>query len=110
MRLTILLASAAMLTSAQNLPIGVKVEPDRVALTIHGQPYTALYVKGPEVTKPYLWPLRAPSGTEITRHFPMATPPNEPHDHPHHRGLWFAHEKVNGVDFWNNDASYTAPP
>jgi hypothetical protein len=30
-------------------------------------------------------------------------------DHPHQRGLWFAHESVNNLDFWNNDASYTTP-
>ena len=24
----------------------------------------------------------------------------ETHDHPHHRGLWFTHSSVNGVDFW----------
>ncbi len=110
MRLTILLVTAAMLTSAQNLPITVKVEDERVHLTLQGKPYTDFYIKGRETTKPYLWPLRAPSGTEVTRQFPMATAPNEPHDHPHHRGIWFAHEKVNGVDFWNNDISYTAPP
>jgi Family of unknown function (DUF6807) len=23
------------------------------------------------------------------------------HDHPHQRGLWFAHDSVNGLDFWN---------
>jgi hypothetical protein len=31
-------------------------------------------------------------------------------DHPHQRGIWFAHDSVNGIDFWNNEASYTEPP
>jgi hypothetical protein len=26
--------------------------------------------------------------------------PGEDRDHPHHRSLWFAHEPVNGQDFW----------
>src|SRR6185369_5900955 len=30
----------------------------------------------------------------------------EPTDHPHQRGLWFGHERVNGTDFWNNEANY----
>jgi hypothetical protein len=30
-------------------------------------------------------------------------------DHQHQRGLWFAHDSVNGLDFWNNEASYTTP-
>jgi len=33
-----------------------------------------------------------------------------PKDHPHQRGIWFAHDSVNGIDFWNNEASYTEPP
>jgi hypothetical protein len=31
----------------------------------------------------------------------------EPHDHPHHRGLWFTHGDVNGYDFWGNEDSQT---
>jgi len=29
-------------------------------------------------------------------------------DHPHQRGLWFAHDHVNKLDFWNNEWSYFA--
>jgi hypothetical protein len=28
--------------------------------------------------------------------------PGESDDHPHHRGLWFSHDQVNGVNFWAN--------
>ena len=31
-------------------------------------------------------------------------------DHPHQRGIWFAHDNVNGIDFWNNEAGYKEPP
>ena len=34
--------------------------------------------------------------------------PGDPTDHPHHLGLWFNYEKVNGLDFWNN--SYNIKP
>jgi hypothetical protein len=107
MKLCLLFAVFAMAASAQ---MNVKVQDDRILIDLQGKPYTAFYIKGAEVTKPYLWPLRSASGKVMTRQFPMEAPPNEPHDHLHHRGLWFAHENVNGVDFWNNDASYTAPP
>jgi len=30
----------------------------------------------------------------------MEEPPDEEHDHPHHRSMWFSHGLVNGVDFW----------
>jgi hypothetical protein len=34
----------------------------------------------------------------------------EKKDHPHQRGIWFAHDSVNGIDFWNNEAAYKEPP
>lgn len=50
---------------------------------------------------PYLYPLTAPSGTNIARHWPMENDAKyEEKDHPHHRGLWLSHGDVNGYDFW----------
>jgi len=57
--------------------------------------------------KPVLYPLRAADGTVVTRGFPVAPQPGDPTDHPHHLGLWFNFENVNGLDFWNN--SYAIP-
>jgi hypothetical protein len=90
-------ALGATLASAQ---VTVKQLSDRVAVEIDGRPYTALFF-GP--TKPYLHPLRSASGKIVTRRFPMETVVGETHDHPHHRGLWFSHGDVNGVDFWGNE-------
>lgn len=107
MRFSFLLLGIAAAALAQ-----VKITPaqDRVRIEIAGKPYTDFIFKGGDARKPFLWPLRAASGTEVTRHFPMDTVEGEPTDHPHERGLWFAHEDVNGVDFWNNEASYKSPP
>jgi hypothetical protein len=52
--------------------------------------------------KPVLYPLNAASGTEVTRGFPLNPLPGDPIDHPHHIGMWFNFENVNGLDFWNN--------
>jgi hypothetical protein len=50
---------------------------------------------------PYLYPLTAPSGANVLRHWPMEEDaPTEEKDHPHHRGLWLSHGNVNGYDFW----------
>jgi hypothetical protein len=76
----------------------------RIAVEINGRPFTTLYA-GPETHKPYLHPLRAASGTVITRGYPMEKIAGESHDHPHHRGLWFAHGDVNGFDFWGNESA-----
>jgi hypothetical protein len=92
----------------------VKITPgaNKVAIQIDGKPFTDFYYSGPDVTKPFLHPLRAASGTYITRMWPMEDVSEEDgttKDHQHQRGVWFAHEGVNGIDFWNNEASYTTP-
>src|SRR5579884_430702 len=51
--------------------------------------------------KPFFYPILTPNGHSITRRWPMETIPGESRDHPHHRGLWFTHGSVNGIDFWS---------
>lgn len=57
--------------------------------------------------KPVLYPVYTASGTDVTRGFPLNPKPGDPADHPHHIGIWFNYENVNGLDFWNN--SYAIP-
>jgi len=49
--------------------------------------------------KPVLYPVHAANGTVVTRGFPMNPQPGDPTDHPHHLGIWFTYENVNGLDF-----------
>lgn len=73
----------------------------RVDVLIDGQPFTS-YIWPAKLAKPVLYPLRTAKGTIITRGFPLEPRPGERVDHPHHAGLWFNYESVNGLDFWNN--------
>lgn len=57
--------------------------------------------------KPVLYPVFTVDGTDVTRGFPLNPKPGDPTDHPHHIGIWFNYENVNGLDFWNN--SYAIP-
>jgi hypothetical protein len=82
---------------------------DRITVDIRGKPFTALYITGAETTKPYFHPVRAASGTIVTRRYPMENLDGELHNEKHQRGLWFSHGDVNGLDFWDNEASYTTP-
>jgi len=56
---------------------------------------------GTQYTRPFFYPLIGPSGTSLTR---MGHPGAANHDH--HKSVWFAHNKVLGIDFWseNTDA------
>src|ERR1035441_4464259 len=120
------LVSFSALLLALPMAAQVKITPagGKVSVEIDGQPFTDFYMSGEafhaKVTKPYLWPLRAATGTYITRAWPMEDVPEEAAekkpqrnappamDHQHQRGLWFAHDTVNKHDFWNNDWPYFA--
>ncbi|MBT1701756.1 PmoA family protein [Chryseosolibacter indicus] len=52
--------------------------------------------------KPILFPVKTLNGVTITRGYPIAPRAGERTDHPHHTGIWFNYESVNGLDFWNN--------
>jgi hypothetical protein len=91
------------------LPLAAQVNvtrgADTVKIEIDGKPFSEFFYQDPAAPKPYLHPLRSASGKIVTRHFPMEKVPGENTDHPHHRGLWFTHGDVNGVDFWMNETA-----
>ena len=104
---------AAVITAALPLQAQVKftrAAPDKIAVDIDGKPYTTFYL-AVDGQKPYIWPLSTADGLVVTRHFPMEQFPGETTDHPHHRGLFFAHGNINGFDFWETEPrkSPTAP-
>lgn len=82
--------------------IVVERRPDRVVVTVDGDPFTTYRFDGD--TKPYLYPIHAASGAHVTRRWPAEDVEGEERDHPHHRGLWFAHGAVNGHDFWTGES------
>jgi len=77
-----------------------KQQAGKVEVSVDGQPFTIYHFDG--YNKPVFFPLRAATGTIVTRGYPMITGvPGEAQDHPHHKGLWFTHGDVNGVDYWS---------
>lgn len=74
-------------------------EQQTLDILILGQPF-AVYHYGKDLPKPFLLPVRTPSGVVINRalHDPMDA------DHPHHKGLWVSIDEVNGQKFWAEKA------
>lgn len=101
MKLLSLLALSSVLAFSQ---VKITQAPDRIRVEIDGKHFTDFVISA-DATKPYLHPLLTAKGTQITRSFPMDLVEGEKRDHPHHRGLWFAHCDVNGWDFWSNEKS-----
>jgi hypothetical protein len=81
---------------------------DKISVEIDGQPFTEFFL-APGGNKPYVYPLRTASGILVTRHYPMEEVPGETKDHPHHRGMFFAHGDVNGYNFWATEPSMKNP-
>lgn len=106
--LAALLTVLPAFTQAQ--PLSVEIVSDSthhtVIVTAGGIPFTTFNYPD-TLEKPVLYPIYAPDGQAITRGFPLQPRPGDPTDHPHHIGLWFNYENVNGLDFWNN--SYAIP-
>lgn len=51
--------------------------------------------------RPYIHPVLTPGGHVVTE---IATA-----DHLHHLGIWFAHEDIDGVNFWAPESRWTHP-
>lgn len=78
-----------------------------------GKELVARYNAGPNVPKPYFFPVLAPGGLKVTRSVPPE--PGDATDHPHQASAWFCHgdvipegvelkakiKGVKGVDFWS---------
>jgi hypothetical protein len=75
--------------------------PGRIQVSIAGKPFGALYCAR-EQDKPFFFPLRTSAGIVVTRGWPVEPAPGDSTDHPHQRGLWWAHGLTNGIDFWTN--------
>lgn len=52
---------------------------------------------GPSYPRPFFYPLVGPCRKVLTRMGHPGAP-----DHDHHRSIWFAHEKVLGINFWGD--------
>ncbi|MFC5453588.1 PmoA family protein [Prosthecobacter fluviatilis] len=91
------LASAAQFSVEKTATGGAIVKVD-------GQVFAEYVVD--QANKPYLAPVFGPTGKQMTRNYPMITIEGEQHDHPHHRGICFGHEGINGIESWAERATF----
>ena len=102
----LILSSCCPGPSAWTTPAGVRITDlgEKLRVEINGKLFTEYHFSN--VPRPYLYPVIAPTGDNITRHWPMKEGKDEQHDHPHHRSLWFTHGEVNGYDFWSEHKGF----
>jgi hypothetical protein len=102
-RIALLVITSCTLADGQ---VRLSQSGDHIGISIDGKPFTDFYI-GAAYPKPYLFPLKTSSGLVVTRSFPMNIVEGESRDHPHHRGLFVGYGDINGVNFWENENSYT---
>lgn len=72
-----------------------------IRVELSGKLFTEYHFR--DVSRPFLYPLLTPGGVHLTRRWPLEEAPGEERDHPHHKGLWWAHGAANGIDFWSEE-------
>ncbi|MFP6678169.1 MAG: PmoA family protein [Pirellulaceae bacterium] len=77
----------------------VPLPSQEIALEVDGERRLGWH-GGTTAPRPFFYPVIGPSGLEVTR---MGHPGAPNHDH--HQSVWFAHQKVLGIDFWSNQSS-----
>lgn len=103
--------------AAGPMPVTAAKTDKTIDFTVGDEVVTRYHV-GPDVVKPYLWPLNAPGGVPVTRGWPITKgTAGETTDHVHQKSGWFCHgdiipeglelkvrssdKRVHGVDFWS---------
>ncbi|MBV9125774.1 MAG: PmoA family protein [Planctomycetes bacterium] len=109
-----LLAGAAWLQAAEPRDVTIQVGKDHVDFLV-GKELVTRYHTGPDLAKPYAWPVYGPHQVPLTRAWPMEKAlPGGSTDHVHQKSLWFGHgdiipegvplkqksKGVEGVDYW----------
>jgi len=57
------------------------------------------YYFGPDLNRPFLFPINGPSGRPLTR----MGHPHDPETHSHHNSVWISHNDVDGISFWSDN-------
>ncbi len=97
---SIIILAAAPFAFAQSATVVKLIQKDTsIDVEIDGKPFTTYHFAdggGKPYVRPFLFPVRAADGVEVT-----ADQATGGGNHPHHRSIWVAHGEVNGVDHWS---------
>lgn len=109
-----LIAACSLWGTLGAASVDLKRGEHQIDVVVDGKPFTTYYFL-PDVVRPYLMPLRTPSGVVVTRGFPVRNDvsganPKASSFEPHQRPLFFGHGNIDGLDFWQEqtfDKYYT---
>lgn len=100
-RLITICAAIVFLISIGTAQVEFRTADKQIDVLIDGNFFTS-YLFANDQPKPLLVPLQTPSGVQVNRRNPITKIEGGSEDHPHHIGLFFAVDQVNGTNFWKN--------
>ncbi len=75
---------------------------DTLDVLSNGKLFTTLHT-GSQWVRPFLYPLNGPTGSSLTRSWPIAPgPEGESTDHPHQKSFWTAWGDLSGCNNWSD--------
>lgn len=102
--------TANLIAARQSSAFRVQEDPLHKKVSVYrGNTLLTEYIYPDSLFKPVLHPLQTRSGHSVTRNYPLKKVAGERVDHPHQVGVFFAHESVNTVDFWNLSTAIPPP-
>ncbi|REK08941.1 MAG: hypothetical protein DWQ37_18925 [Planctomycetota bacterium] len=102
--LVLLNVFAALSAARAEAPVSFKHDDSRVQIDVDGRSFATYVYRDPDILRPYLTHVHAPSGTQVTRNHPPV-PGRDAVDHDTmHPGIWLAFGDLSGADFWRNKA------
>lgn len=116
----VLVATPAWTRADEASGVSIQKSDDHVDFLVGKELFTR-YQMGPNVSKPYFWPVNAAGGVPVTRGWPLEDKESGgSDDHIHQKSAWFCHgdvipegievkEKIKGVigvDFWSENKGH----
>src|SRR5436309_8233418 len=100
----VLVIGISFFPSLSRAEVTAERSPHGVVIKIDGNLFTEYWTKAGH--SPSMYPVIGPTRKPVTRSYPFTAPKKDgTHDHPHHQSIWFALDKVNGLDFWGANAN-----
>ncbi|MBM3861755.1 MAG: hypothetical protein FJ395_19190 [Verrucomicrobia bacterium] len=84
--------------------VSIREVDGKLRVELCGQLFTEYHYK--DVVRPYFYPVIGAGGASMTRDWPMKDTGKDSTDHPHQKGLIYAHGSVNGVDCWSEQKTF----
>jgi hypothetical protein len=98
--LVLALARSIAAADADSEPVEFAQGDGRLTVSIDGLPIAVYFFKDDTITRPFFAHVRAPNGTQVTRHHPPIEGQDSVDHGTFHPGIWMSFGDISGSDYW----------